>query len=1078
MKQTGTDMTYRVANASRRLAAGALLAAGMLLAGMATTTQAGITATGGTVTNYGPVNGTNWTAHIFTSTAWNVTSTTNFNVTAASPGDWAEVLVVGGAGGGSRGDSTGGASGGGGGGEVYYTNYFAITQGTYTVIVGAGGKGGTGDGAGASGTNSVFTNATFGVGRIARGGGLGGDSDAPAAAKTGGSGGGGAGRAGSTSGAAKTAVAPGLGNNGGNGDSTSKLAGGGGGAGSAGGAATSSNAGDGGAGFTNSISGSQAVYGCGGGGGGTNTSNGGIGGSGVGGNGGDTDTVATPGGANTGSGGGGGAKTSDNTYRPGTNGAAGIVIVRYVTPPSITVVTNTPPYGSFGSKEINTTSTWSYTVSGSVLSGDITVSVPSSAFTISTNNVDFGNTYTLAQTGGAVPATTIYVHFVPMGVGTYSATITNSSAGASDKLVTLNGEGFNPSVPTLMVTPPSLGFGNVITNKPSTNLMFTVTGSSLTDNVTVTAPSAYFKVSSNGTDFVSSFSLTTNAPGTLSATTIYVQFTPSNGSGPYAGNITNSTAGGADKTVALTGAGVVPGISVGAASLSFGYVPTNTTSTVTYTVSGSNLQADVTLNVSASGFTIKTNNGSFGSSVILAVPNKTEPAGGTLSDQTITVQFAPTVVQSYSAPITASSAGAANQTTTLGGNGAEQQIGVQQPAGTPLADGTTVDFGSTAGTVKTFVVTNSGGITLTLADITKDGAHSNDFTVGGTLPTSLAAGASTNFTVTFNPTALGARSAGLHIASGAAAGSFDITLTGTGAADPFLAFGGDSRTIITNNGIVYGIHKFTNVASAVFTPIKRLDAEVLVVAGGGGGCGGDNSNDGGGGGGGAGGLIYTNLTLAISDYTVTVGRGGNGTLPNGGASGKGSNSTFGALIALGGGGSRRDAVNPSDADDGGSGGGAYGRSFGTAGTAQQPGSVSGGYGNDGGLATGDVAGSNPGGGGGGAGSTGYAGSASSKNGGNGGSGYATDISGESKSYAGGGGGGACTSGTGGTTTAGGGAGGGPTSAGTSATGNTGGGGGGAGANAGNGLPGGAGGSGIVIVRYAIIPPRGTLILLR
>ena len=35
MKRTDTDMTYRVANASRRLTAGALLAAAMLLAGTA-----------------------------------------------------------------------------------------------------------------------------------------------------------------------------------------------------------------------------------------------------------------------------------------------------------------------------------------------------------------------------------------------------------------------------------------------------------------------------------------------------------------------------------------------------------------------------------------------------------------------------------------------------------------------------------------------------------------------------------------------------------------------------------------------------------------------------------------------------------------------------------------------------------------------------------------------------------------------------------------------------------------------------------------------------------------------------------
>ena len=64
--------------------------------------------------------------------------------------------------------------------------------------------------------------------------------------------------------------------------------------------------------------------------------------------------------------------------------------------------------------------------------------------------------------------------------------------------------------------------------------------------------------------------------------------------------------------------------------------------------------------------------------------------------------------------------------------------------------------------------------------VTKDGAAAADFTVSSLAASTLAAGASTTFTVRFAPTALGSRSAALHIASNDAdENPFDITLTGT-----------------------------------------------------------------------------------------------------------------------------------------------------------------------------------------------------------------------------------------------------------------------------------------------------------
>ena len=84
--------------------------------------------------------------------------------------------------------------------------------------------------------------------------------------------------------------------------------------------------------------------------------------------------------------------------------------------------------------------------------------------------------------------------------------------------------------------------------------------------------------------------------------------------------------------------------------------------------------------------------------------------------------------------------------------------------------------------------------------ITKDGADVADFTVGSLGDATLLPGASTTFTVTFAPGALGSRSAAIHIASNDAdENPFDIGLTGYGRTAVeswrFTHFG-----IITNTG--------------------------------------------------------------------------------------------------------------------------------------------------------------------------------------------------------------------------------------------------------------------------------------
>ena len=116
---------------------------------------------------------------------------------------------------------------------------------------------------------------------------------------------------------------------------------------------------------------------------------------------------------------------------------------------------------------------------------------------------------------------------------------------------------------------------------------------------------------------------------------------------------------------------------------------------------------------------------------------------------------------------------------------ATPEIVVEQPVGNNLTNGSaSVSFGAVTlsnSVAKTFTIRNSGTSPLTGLSNSWNGVNSEDFVIGAPGATTLAAGQSTTFTVTFAPTgsASGNRDAVLHLASNDAdEGSFDIALGG------------------------------------------------------------------------------------------------------------------------------------------------------------------------------------------------------------------------------------------------------------------------------------------------------------
>ncbi len=164
------------------------------------------------------------------------------------------------------------------------------------------------------------------------------------------------------------------------------------------------------------------------------------------------------------------------------------------------------------------------------------------------------------------------------------------------------------------------------------------------------------------------------------------------------------------------------------------------------------------------------------------------PGGSTV----ITVFFKPSVAGNQSANLHIVS----NDTDenpfdiSLTGTGlASPRIAVEK-SNLPLQDGIDViPFGTIyqgSGSAEEFLtIRNTGNANLTGITISVVGSHSSDFVISGSPPSSLTPGSSATFKVRFVPSATGARSATIRIASNdPSASPFQIPLSGTGSVLP------------------------------------------------------------------------------------------------------------------------------------------------------------------------------------------------------------------------------------------------------------------------------------------------------
>jgi hypothetical protein len=324
-----------------------------------------------------------------------------------------------------------------------------------------------------------------------------------------------------------------------------------------------------------------------------------------------------------------------------------------------------------------------FTVSGTDLFNNISITAPTN-YEISSDNSTFGASLTFSPTLGVVTTQTVYVRLkAVLNAGSYSGDITVSTGNLSNQTIALSGTVSAGGSPAFTTSTGSLtGFNYIYSQGPSVQQSFTVSGSNLTSNVAITAPTNYEVSTTSGSGFGASASIPFGS-GTLSAVPVYVRLKAGLNSGSYnSENIALTSTGATEQGVSCSGSVTPPTITITPTSLSSFFVLTGSaipSAEKTFTVSGSNLAGNITV-TPPTNYEIST---ATGGSFSATNPITLSPSSGTLASTTIYVRLKGSLATaSYNENITVATAGASNSTVACSGIVATPVVKVGTSAGT------------------------------------------------------------------------------------------------------------------------------------------------------------------------------------------------------------------------------------------------------------------------------------------------------------------------------------------------------------------------------------------------------------
>jgi hypothetical protein len=405
----------------------------------------------------------------------------------------------------------------------------------------------------------------------------------------------------------------------------------------------------------------------------------------------------------------------------------------------------------FGNVTPNTTKTLTLTAtnSGNKAVNVNTASVSTKYFSIAAS--------TLPISLAAGQSTNLSISFTPNTVTRFAATLSiGSDAADGTQTVALSGDGAG----LLSINPTSEAFGSVTVGASKSQVVTISNGDSSSVSIS--------QLSVNNSAFSISGITTPMSVEASKSTTFTLTFAPKS-SGSASGTVTiASDAFNSTLTMAISGTAVAPGaLGANPTSLSFGNVNVGAKGSLTETIAntGSSSVSVTQVGITGTGFSVS------------GITTPLTLNGG--QSATFTLSFAPAAAGSVSGNLTvASSATNPTLTVPLSGSGVATTVG--QLTVTPATLGLgSVMVGSS--------VSASGSLGASGASVTVSGASTNNsvFTIGGfSLPHTIAAGQSANYTITFNPLVSGAASATLTFTSNAQNATTTEALTGTGTPAP------------------------------------------------------------------------------------------------------------------------------------------------------------------------------------------------------------------------------------------------------------------------------------------------------
>ncbi|HEV2177454.1 MAG TPA: choice-of-anchor D domain-containing protein [Terriglobia bacterium] len=434
-----------------------------------------------------------------------------------------------------------------------------------------------------------------------------------------------------------------------------------------------------------------------------------------------------------------------------------------------TTVTATPSAIAFGDQPVNTTSPPQTVILTN--SGNTDLRITNIAI-FGTNRGQFSQTNNCGQTLAAGTSCQISSTFSPKVRGSDTATLyIYDSVKGSPQTVALTGTGTSGSKatnqPAVMLVPSSLTFPTELLGQKSLVQTVTLTN---TGNATLNLTS----VAITGSD-PADFHEATTCGHTLGAganCTFSLYFQPTKKGNRTASLTLTDNAPGSPQSVPLSGAGTF--VKVAPSSINFGSQPVGTTSNPA-TVTVTNISTNTTVNISQ--IVIPGTGGSF------AETNNCPAGLAPKASCTVSVTFTPISKGAKSATLQIfDNGGGSPQLVALSGTGTSSSKPSDQPAVTlsPTSLTFPTELLGQKSTIQTVTLTNTGNATLNLTMVAITGTNGTDFHEGTTCGKTLAAGASCTFSVYFQPTAKGTRTAGLTITDNAPGSPQSVPLTGVG----------------------------------------------------------------------------------------------------------------------------------------------------------------------------------------------------------------------------------------------------------------------------------------------------------